>query len=111
MMRDENTVRQENESLRDAILALPEFRLLENLQLLNGASYKELSRIAGIKTAAVRKQVKLLVKQGYARVDKTTRPHTVLFMSAPWSYLAHAQSYSPRQAIAEPTQQVKTHQP
>ena len=111
MSGDENLMKHENESLREAILTLPEFKLLESLQLMHGGSYSEISEVVGIKTAAVRKQVKLLVERGYVRIDKTTRPHTVLFMSAPWSSIIHALSNSPRGTITEPPTHVKANQP
>ncbi len=109
MMGNENTIRQENESLREAILTLPEFKLLEDLQLMKEASYQELSKTAGIKPAVVRKRVKLLVERGYARVDKTTKPHTVCFMSAPWSRSV-CTSHSIMQSTCSPVMRIEPNQ-
>ena len=94
MSGDVNTIRRENESLRAALLSLPEFQLLEILQNSKGVSYSDLAALADVKRSQITKLTKQLVKQGYARIDKTTRPHTVLFISAPWEI--------PRESFQEP---------
>lgn len=81
---DENSVRCENESLRAAIDALPEFKLLKIIQRNRRVDYNQLSDYAGEKKSTVRKLVKELMKKGYVNVDKKCRPHKIIFLSAPW---------------------------
>ncbi|NHJ14639.1 MAG: winged helix-turn-helix domain-containing protein [Candidatus Thorarchaeota archaeon] len=85
MERDENLVFMENESLREALHALPEFQILEILRRHTGCSYKELAAVTGWKSSVVRKNVTLLTSKGYVRIDKDTKPHSIHFISAPWN--------------------------
>ncbi len=84
---DEGIIRMENTSLRRAIMDIPEYRLLEHIRNLGRGSYKELVRSTGYKMAEIRKYAKSLMKKGYISIHKSTRPHTMQFISAPWKNL------------------------
>ena len=81
---DENAIRCENQDLRAALAQVPEFKLLKIIQRARRVTYKDLAKTFGKKPTAVRKLVKSLEKMGYVAVDKKSRPHTVVFLSAPW---------------------------
>ncbi|MCF2137823.1 MAG: winged helix-turn-helix domain-containing protein [Candidatus Thorarchaeota archaeon] len=81
---NENAIRIENQTLRAALFKIPEFKLLKIIKESGRASYKALSKSYGGKATAVRKLVKSLEKMGYVAIDKKSRPHTVVFLSAPW---------------------------
>jgi hypothetical protein len=82
---DENAIRRENESLRAAVDSIPEFRLLKAIQRNRRIDYKHLTEITGEKKTTIRKLVKELVKRGHVNIDKKSRPHAIIFLSAPWS--------------------------
>ena len=81
---DENTMRRENESLRVAIDSVPEFKLLKIIQRSRRTNYKELETNSGEKKSVLRKLVKELMKKGYVNVDKKSRPHAIIYLTAPW---------------------------
>ncbi|MHA2161286.1 MAG: winged helix-turn-helix transcriptional regulator [Candidatus Thorarchaeota archaeon] len=81
---DEEGIRQENESLRYAIRTVPEYKLLNVIRKLNRASYTEIAKASGLKKGKVTNYVKLLMARGHVQVNKKTRPHSVVFLSAPW---------------------------
>jgi hypothetical protein len=82
---DENAMRRENESLRSAIDSLPEFNLLKVIQRSRKTNYKELETNSGEKKSVIRKLVKELMKKGYVNVDKKSRPHAIIYLTAPWT--------------------------
>ncbi|MCK4484507.1 MAG: hypothetical protein KAU89_06760 [Candidatus Thorarchaeota archaeon] len=82
---DENAARRENQTLRTALMKMPEFQLLTIIQSEHRASYGRLSELSGAKKGKVRKFVKALVKSEFCHVDKKSRPHTVIFDLAPWN--------------------------
>ncbi len=84
---DENEVRRENDALRTAIMTMPEFTVLAVLQKHKRASYDVLSEELMLKKSKVRKYAKGLVEKGYASIDKKSRPHSVVYLSAPWKRL------------------------
>jgi len=81
---DEGRIRKENAILRRAIVSIPEFKILEQIRIMGRGSYKEIAKSSGQKVVEVRKLSKKLMKNGYVNIDKKTRPHSVLFLSAPW---------------------------
>ncbi len=81
---DENVMRRENESLRAAIDSVPEFKLLKIIQRSRRTDYKQLEKDSGEKKSVIRKLVKELMKKGYVTVDKKSRPHTIIYLTAPW---------------------------
>ncbi|MHA2426081.1 MAG: hypothetical protein ACXAEF_14920 [Candidatus Thorarchaeota archaeon] len=89
---DEGLIRKENEALRHALLRIPEFHLLETLRSLGRSSYDELSKSSGQKKSLVRKNCKILLEYGYVNIDKKSRPHQVVFISAPWRNRNHEPS-------------------
>jgi hypothetical protein len=82
---DENAARRENQSLRTALMKMPEFQLLTVIQREHRASYILLSELSGAKKGKVRKYVKALAESGFCHVDKKSRPHAVIFDFAPWN--------------------------
>ncbi|MFW9770144.1 MAG: winged helix-turn-helix domain-containing protein [Candidatus Thorarchaeota archaeon] len=82
---DENAIRRENIALRDALLAVPEFDLLQIIQRNRRMTYDQLCEESGQKKSAVRKQAKELMKRGHINIDKKSRPHAIVYLSAPWS--------------------------
>jgi hypothetical protein len=81
---DENAMRRENESLRLAIDSIPEFKLLKVIQRSRRTNYKELEANSGEKKSVIRKLTKELMKKGYVNVDKKSRPHAIIYLTAPW---------------------------
>ncbi len=81
---NEGLIRKENEALRHALLREPEFHLLESLRVLGRESYESLSKASGQKKSLVRRHCKKLVESGYIAINKKSRPHQVIFISAPW---------------------------
>jgi len=82
---DENAARRENQSLRAALMKMPEFQILTFIQSERSASYGRLSELAGMKKGKVRKFVKALAESGFCHIDKKSRPHAVIFDLAPWN--------------------------
>jgi hypothetical protein len=82
---DENSMFRENESLRAAIDSIPEFKLLKVIQRTRRTNYKELESNSGEKKSVIRKLVKELMKKGYVNVDKKSRPHAIIYLTAPWN--------------------------
>ena len=82
---DTDRMRAENHALREAIQQVPEFKLLRTIQKEGRSTYKSLARMAGMKLGMVKKLVKSLASMGYVSVDKKSRPHAVVFLSAPWN--------------------------
>ena len=82
---DENEMRRENESLRAAIDSIPEFKLLKVIQKNRRTHYKQLSEVTGEKKSAIRKLVRELMRKGYVNVDKKSRPHAIIYLTAPWT--------------------------
>ena len=83
---DENTIRRENIALRDALLAVPEFNLLQIIQRNRRVTYDQLCEESGLKKSVVRKQAKELLKRGHVNIDKKSRPHAIVYLSAPWRH-------------------------
>ncbi|MHA1949082.1 MAG: hypothetical protein ACXAAO_09555 [Candidatus Thorarchaeota archaeon] len=81
---DENVIRRENLTLKDALLSVPEFKLLQVLHRYRRSSYDQLCIDSGLKKSAIRKQVKELMKRGFVHIDKKSRPHAIVYLSAPW---------------------------
>jgi len=81
---DENEIRRENETMREALHSVPEYQILKYIRLNSPASYAELSKLSGVKKGQLRKLVKSLMERGHVSIDKKTRPHKVIFLSAPW---------------------------
>ncbi|MHA1902331.1 MAG: winged helix-turn-helix domain-containing protein [Candidatus Thorarchaeota archaeon] len=81
---DEEGIRQENESLRYAIKTVPEFELLNIIRKMSKASYTEIAKASGLKKGKVTLYVKALMARGHVQINKKTRPHSVVFLSAPW---------------------------
>ncbi len=81
---DENSIRRENQILRETILDIPEFQVLECLSQLKTTTYKELIKESGLSKSKVRKYVKFLHKERYVVINKKTRPHSIQFLHAPW---------------------------
>lgn len=93
---DENEMRRENESLRAAIDSIPEFKLLKIIQHSRRTDYKELETVSGLKKSVIRRLVKELMKRGYVNLDKKSRPHAIIYLTAPWN-----QKDSPSQKSSE----------
>ncbi len=89
---DENDVRRENENLRRALMEFPEFTVLATLQRYSVLRYNELSELTNIKKGKLRKFVKTLASKGYISIDKKSKPHRILFVSAPWRLINNEQS-------------------
>jgi len=85
LLGDENTIRRENESLRAAIDLIPEFKLLKVIQRSRKTDYKQLSKDTGEKKSTLQKLVKELMRKGYVNIDKKSRPHAIIYLSAPWT--------------------------
>ncbi len=104
---DEDSLRRENESLRNTIMSMPEFSLLTIIKNKDETTYKELSAAAGHSIKETRKLVRLLDKTGYVHIDKNTRPHAIHFLHAPWGRTRlgkeeenHA-SFNPQQSLVQ----------
>lgn len=82
---DANAIRRENEALRLAIVSVPEYSLLEIIRKNRRLSYDELADRTDWSKAKTRKLVKELAARGYVAIDKKTKPHSVVFLSCPWS--------------------------
>jgi hypothetical protein len=97
---DENVIRRENITLKDALFSVPEFTLLQVIQKHRRSSYDQLCEETDLKKSAVRKQAKELMKRGYIHIDKKSRPHAIVYLSAPWSHmgLETQQVLDPQQA-------------
>jgi len=81
---DENEIRRENETMREALQSVPEYQILHYIRLNSPASYDEISKLSGVKKGQLRKLVKSLMERGHVSIDKKSRPHKVIFLSAPW---------------------------
>jgi hypothetical protein len=81
---DENALRRENDSLRVAIDSIPEFRLLKIIQNNRNTTYKDLETDSGLTKSVIKKLVKELKGKGYVNVDKKSRPHAIIYLTAPW---------------------------
>jgi hypothetical protein len=84
LLGDENAIRRENESLRAAIDSIPEFTLLKVIQRSRRTDYTRLSKDTGEKKSRLQKLVKELMRKGYVNIDKKSRPHAIIYLSAPW---------------------------
>jgi DNA-binding MarR family transcriptional regulator len=82
---DANSIRRENEALRIAIHSVPEYGLLEIIRKNRRSSYDQLADFTGFNKAKVRKLIKELKTRGYVSIDSKTKPHSVVFLSCPWS--------------------------
>ena len=94
---DENAAQRENQSLRNALMKMPEFQLLMVIQSERRASYDRLSELSGVKKSKVRKFVRVLAENGFCHVDKKSRPHAIIFDLAPWNT-----NCSPRHQTIQP---------
>ncbi|MGV9103695.1 MAG: hypothetical protein ACOC3C_06235 [Candidatus Thorarchaeota archaeon] len=81
---DTSKLIQENNSLKQALLKVPEYQVLSALENQKEATYKELGEACDIGTRKTRPLVRTLAKWGSASIDKDTRPHRIFFRSAPW---------------------------
>lgn len=104
---DENAIRRENESLHAAIDSIPEFNLLKIIQRYRRTDYKQLVQISGEKKGVITKLVKELMKKGYVNVDKKSRPHAIIFLTAPWNLKQTRTSLVPQDHPQEPFQHVQ----
>ncbi|MGY5878689.1 MAG: hypothetical protein RTV31_00505 [Candidatus Thorarchaeota archaeon] len=82
---DANSIRRENESLRFALISVPEFGLLKIIQKNRRATYEQLMECTGLTKAKLRKYAKELMVRGHVHIDKKARPHQVVYLSTPWS--------------------------
>ncbi len=82
---DANAIRRENEALRLAVISVPEYSLLEIIRENRRLTYDELADRTGHSKAKSRKLVKELASRGYIAIDKKTKPHSLVFLSCPWS--------------------------
>jgi len=82
---DANAIRRENEALRLAINSVPEYNLLEIIRKNRRSSYDQLTDQTGLNKTKLRKLVKELKTRGYVTIDSKTKPHSVIFLSCPWS--------------------------
>lgn len=89
---DEGLVRKENAILRETLLSVPQYRLLEQLRTLGRCTYKEVAKASGVKESDARKYSKILMTKGFLSIDKKTRPYTIVFLSAPWRSSREIQS-------------------
>lgn len=89
---NEQSIRLENEALRRAIRTIPEFRALEILQKEKKSTYKEIASEMELSAGKLRKHIKNLEKKGYVKIDKDTRPHSILFISSPWEVMPSSSS-------------------
>ena len=102
--RDGSSIRQENETLIQAIKSVPMFKLLATLQDIRVTNYKELTKKTGMKRSDVRKYIQELVESSYASLDKSKKPHEITFVSAPWSlHSFHVKGASSQLPLTEPT--------
>jgi len=81
---DENSLRRENELLRSALLAVPEFGLLDVIRSEGRSTYDVLSKKTRMTKPKVQRLAKSLSQSGYIHVDKKSKPQSVVFLSAPW---------------------------
>ncbi len=102
---DEDGLRRENESLRNAIANVPEYALLKVVQMLRGTTYDELAEKTSLGKNAIRKYLKSLVAQGCVTVNRKARPHKILYLSSPWDV------HSPAVAAQSPLQNVQPLRP
>ena len=82
---DANCIRRENEALRLALASVPEYSLLEVIRKNRRSSYDQLAGETGMSKAKLRKLVGELIPRGYAALDKKAKPHSIVFLSSPWS--------------------------
>jgi hypothetical protein len=82
---DANAIRRENEALRLAINCVPEYNLLEMIRKNRRSSYDQLADQTGFNKTKLRKLVKELKNRGYADIDSKNKPHSIIFLSCPWS--------------------------
>jgi hypothetical protein len=82
---DANCIRRENEALRSALASVPEYSLLEIIRKNRRSSYDQLAEETGMSKARLRKFVGELIPRGYVALDKKTKPHSIIFLSSPWS--------------------------
>lgn len=82
---DANMIRRENESLRYALILVPEFSLLQVIQKNRRSTYEELVETTGLTKTKLRKYTKELMARGYVAIDKKARPHQIVYLSTPWS--------------------------
>ncbi len=82
---DANDIRRENEALRFALTSVPEYGLLEVIRKNRRSSYDQLADETGMSKARLRKLVGELIPRGYVALDKKTKPHSIIFLSSPWS--------------------------
>ncbi|TFG05433.1 hypothetical protein EU538_11375 [Candidatus Thorarchaeota archaeon] len=81
---DQGSIRRENENLRDTIMSMPEFELLTLIQEQGETTYKKIAKVSDCSVKEVRKLVRLLSKSGHVSINKSTRPHEIHFLHAPW---------------------------
>ena len=103
---DENAILRENESLRAVLDSIPEFKLLKVIEKNRRTDYKHLSELTGEKKSAMRKLVKELMRKGYVNVDKKSRPHAIIYLTAPWNQKETQPQTSFESPKAEPTLRV-----
>jgi len=84
---DENSMKRENLALKDAVFSMPEFKLLQVIQKYGRTTYDQLCEETNQKKSPVRKLVKELMKRGYIHIDKKSRPHSIIYLTAPWTLM------------------------
>ncbi|RLI56923.1 MAG: hypothetical protein DRO87_07575 [Candidatus Thorarchaeota archaeon] len=97
---DENSLRRENEALLATLSTIPEFQVLKAIEREGRLSYDELSKTSGLKKGKLRKLVKSLESRGHVVVNKKSRPHSITYLSAPWSgrTVHHQDAHGPVQS-------------
>jgi hypothetical protein len=106
---DEGLMQRENERMRHALATIPEYRLLGFVRELGRASYDELVEISQLKKSKVRNYSKSLMEKGHVVIDKKTRPHVVVFLSAPWRTCAESNEDNSVQSC-QTTHDIPAHQ-
>jgi len=82
---DTSQLIRENNSLKQALLKVPEYQVLDALEMEKESTYKELGEACGIGTRKTRPLVRTLEEWGHAKIDEDTRPHEIHFISSPWN--------------------------
>ncbi|MFW9932695.1 MAG: hypothetical protein ACFFDR_08565 [Candidatus Thorarchaeota archaeon] len=87
---DEGFIRKENYRLREIIMSVPEYRLLEFIRTKGRGSYNEIAELSRLKVSEVRKLSRILMNKGFITIDKKSKPHAIVFISAPWKQVQNS---------------------
>jgi hypothetical protein len=99
---DENATRRENLALKDAVFSFPEFKLLQVIQTHRRLTYDQLCEETNQKKSSIRKLVKELMRRGYVHIDKKSRPHAIIYLTAPWTLNRSEDQQIPDQQTSSP---------